>query len=102
MFGNRWFYGTWGEYNIRENNIAVLELYPILWGLHIWAVEFSNNVVGVYTNNFSLVSVLNKLYSKDATLRGLVKPITQLCLNYNIHIVAHHIAGVENTGPDLL
>lgn len=102
MCQDQWFYGTWREHNVNESNIAVLELYPILWALYNWVGQFENKVVGIYTDNHSLVPCLNKLYSKDATLRKLIKPITQLCLNHNIRIVAYHIAGKKNIGPDLL
>lgn len=101
VFGRRWFWGYW-QGSQGNLNIAILELYPIHVAMHLWVEEFKDKVVLVRTDNQALVSVINRLYSKDVGIRKLLKPITLLCMTNNIQLKAVHIAGADNTGPDLL
>lgn len=100
VWGLAWFSGCWPAG--KKCNIAVLELYPIYIALAILVEQFSNTAVNVYTDNIALVSVLNRLYCKDQSLRRIMREIVQLCLKNNIHIIARHISGERNVGPDLL
>lgn len=102
VFGSAWFMGSWPDDQWKGLNICVLELYPVYAAIVIWASKFSNETVEVHTDNQSLVSVLNRLYSKDRMIRWLLKPLAMLCLNNNIHLVARHIPGAKNIGPDML
>lgn len=99
-WGTQWFYGNWPTGT--KNNIATLELYPIYMALLMLGDRVCDTVIKVFTDNMALVSVINKLYSRDKSLRRLLKPITQLCLKQNLHIRAYHIPGVKNRGPDML
>ena len=102
LFENKWFAGIWPAENWKGSPIAFLELYPIFLALHLWEDLFEESLVRIRTDNIALVTVLNKLYSKDKYLRQLLKPIAQLCLTKNIQILACHIPGTLNIGPDLL
>lgn len=99
-WGTSWFYGTWPER--KTSNIAVLELYPITLALLLLHTDVNDTVINIYTDNQALVSVVNKLYSKDVALRRLIRPLAALCLKRNVKVLASHIAGVCNIGPDLL
>ena len=59
-------------------------------------------MIRVITDNGAIVAVINKLYSKDATLRNLLRPITLLCLDINVQVIARHVPGQDNVVPDLL
>jgi hypothetical protein len=102
VFGNNWFAGLWPTARWRSFNIAVLELYPIYAALHLWTESLSNSSVAIYTDNWAVVNIIRKLYTRDKQLRRLLKPITLMCLNNNIRISAYHIQGSLNVGPDLL
>ena len=102
VFGSKWFSGEWPNQEWRLFHIAFLELYPIYMALHAWCEVFEENSVRILTDNISLVPVINNLYSKDAKLRQLVKPIAILCLTKNIFLSACHTPGIHNIGPDLL
>jgi hypothetical protein len=102
VFGSNWFWGAWPDKTWKSTNIAVLELYPIFVALHLWRSQFTDKVVRVLTDNQALVTVINRLYSRDAGLRRFLRPIADLCLGNNILMVASHIPGVENIGPDLI
>ena len=100
VLGNNWFAGRWPPG--KKCNIAVLELYPIYMVLQLLRGSIMDTAVNVYTDNHALVSVLNKLYCRDPALRQLMRPITEICIEQNLLIVAKHISGEDNIGPDLL
>ena len=100
VFGSQWFAGTWPPG--RKCNIAVLELYPILVALLMLNNKVQNTAVNVYTDNHALVSILNRLYCKDPAIRRLMRPLVRLCMARNYQIVARHVPGQFNIGPDML
>ena len=100
IWGDQWFYGSWPQ--VAVPNIAVLELFPIVIALLMLQECVANCSIRVFTDNMALVSVINKLYSKDPALRKMLRHIAKFCLNRNIHITAFHVKGVDNIGPDLL
>lgn len=102
VFSKTWFAGNWPSRQWHGYNIAVLELYPVYAALHSWAEQLADSTVAIYTDNDSLVHMLNKLYTKDKKIRQLLKPVASLCLTHNIYILARHIPGKDNIGPDLL
>lgn len=99
-WGQQWAFGKWPVG--RKCNIALLELFPVVLALLLLDGSTSDQALNVGTDNMALVAVLNSIYSKDAALRCLLKPIAQLCLSRNILIVASHVPGRVNIGPDLL
>ena len=100
MYGTKWFAGLWAPG--KKCNITVLELYPIFIALSMLQPEIRDTAINIYTDNHALVSVLNKLYCKDQALRKIMRPLAMLSLGRNIHIVARHVRGELNVGPDLL
>lgn len=100
VMGINWFSGRWPPR--KKGNIAVLELYPIYVALMLLGEHVTDTAVNVYTDNIALVSVLNRLYCRDPALRRLMRPIIQICISRNLLIVAKHICGEDNIGPDLL
>lgn len=98
MCGDTWFWGIWPSDECR--NIPTLELSPIYVALHM--LDIKDTVVQVVMDNETIVAVVNKLYSKDAALRNLLRPIALLCLRSNLQIITRHIPGEDNIGQDLL
>ena len=86
LFGQEWCYGKWPE-NWLKYNIAVLEFYPIALNLCLWGHRMRNQCVLFFTNNQSLVSVINKQTFKDAEY---------------ILCKAKHVAGRRNVLADRL
>lgn len=101
VWGRKWFGGIWPN-NWRLASITLLELYPIYLALHLWKTTFTDKKIKIYTDNFAVVQILNKLYSKDAFIRRLLRPIAEVCMNNNILLTACHVAGADNIGPDLI
>ena len=84
VWGDQWFYGQWPV--SKPPNIAVLELYPIVLAIHMLDQDVRDTALRVFTNNAALVTVLNKLYSRDALLRRLLGPLVFICLHCNLRI----------------
>ena len=83
-------------------NITVLELYPIMVAVEIWGTAGANCSVCFFTDNESLVSVINKQTSKEPSVMVLLRRLILTCLRYNIHFIAQHVPGRYNTLADKL
>jgi hypothetical protein len=101
VFGNKWFSGTW-EPQCLGLNIAVMEMYPILLALLVWAEQFKNKCLILRSDNMAVVHVINKNTSKDNTIMILVRQLVLICLKYNILVKSQHIMGSHNVISDLL
>ena len=102
VFGKYWFQGKWDDLWWSENNIALLELYPVYVALRLWASELSHTVVRIVTDNASVVAMLSDFYSRDRHLNTLLKECAFLVMSYNIVLQPQHIAGTLNLVADKL
>ena len=101
LFGREWCYGKWPE-NWFKYNIAVLEFYPIVLSLCLWGHRMRNQCVLFFTDNQSLVSVINKQTSKDAERMSFIRTMVLVCLQNNILFKAKHVVGRRNVLADRL
>ena len=62
----------------------------------------SNQCILFFTDNESLVHVINKQSCKDKTLMVFVRQLVSICLNHNIVFKAKHIPGIHNNLADAL
>jgi len=99
--GAQWFYGVW-PISWLTHNITVLELYPIMAAVVMWGEAWANHSVCFYTDNESLVSVINKQTSKEPAVMILLRHLILTCLQYNINFSAQHVPGRDNTLADKL
>ena len=70
--------------------------------MQVWTKDVRDATIEIHSDNEAVVSVLNKLYSKNKDMRVLLKPIALWCMTRNLTIKASHVAGESNVGPDLL
>ena len=61
-----------------------------------------NQCILLFTDNESLVHVINKQSCKDKSLMVFVRKLVSICLHYNIVFKATHISGVRNKLADAL
>ena len=101
VFGTSWAFGEWPE-NWKLKDISVLELYPIVVGLIMWADKLTNQQVIFFSDNESVVHVINKQTTKDKALLALLRQLVLACLRYNFLFKARHIAGSKNVLADSL
>jgi hypothetical protein len=103
VFGTKWFYGLWEKIKGgKDFGIAWKELFPIVVAMETWGLYLANKSILFYSDNLSVVHIINKISSKEASIMRLVRRLVLVCLRYNILFKAEHITGITNTLPDLL
>ena len=101
VFGRKWLYGPWPA-NWTSKNIIVLEMFPIVISMILWAAELADKCITFHTDNQALSEVINKKSTKDKELLVLLRALVLSCLTHNILFKAVHIPGVLNTKADAL
>lgn len=101
VFGSHWCYGEW-PINLKFQNIAILEFYPIVLSLYLWGGPMSSQCILFFTDNESLVHVITKQTCKDKALMLFVRKLVFICLHHNIIFKAKHIPGIYNNLTDAL
>ena len=101
VFGRNWLYGAWPK-RWSSLNIVILEMFPIVISVEIWANRLANKCVTFHTDNQALVEVINKKTTKDKKLLVLVRSLVLSCLKHNILFKAVHLPGLCNTSADAL
>ena len=64
VFGRNWLYGAWPK-RWSSLNIVILEMFPIVISVEIWANRLANKCVTFHTDNQALVEVINKKTTED-------------------------------------
>ena len=68
--------------------------------LNLWGHAMRDRCIYFFSNNESLVHVINKQSSKDKSLMFFVRKLILICVEYNIVFKAKHIAHVKNRLAD--
>ena len=97
VFDRKWAYGKWPS-DWTHKNIAFLELFPIVLAMQMWGESLANKRILFFTDNDSVVQVINRQTSKNKELLQLVL----ICLRHNILFRARHIQGKKNILADSL
>ena len=100
-YKHHYFYGPFPT-DWREYNIAVLELFPILAALKLFAHDMKNKHVVIHTDNHAVADVLTSKTSKHLQLLSMLRSIVLHSLLFNIQITAKHISGKTNVLADAL
>lgn len=102
-FEGCWAQAKWPEY-VREANfsIAVLELLPIVVGVHLWGDRLNGKRVTFWSDNQSVVAVINKQSSNCKIIMRLIRHFVVLCLRWNIWFKAMYVPGHTNEIADSL
>ena len=77
---------------------SVLELYPIIVGLIMWGDKLTNQRVFFFSDNESVVHVINKQTTNDKALLALLGQLVLACLRYNILFKARHSRQQKHVG----
>lgn len=101
LLGSEWFNGHWPSYWAKYS-IAVMELYPIVIAVQIWARKLQNKRIIFYTDNSAVAAVVNFQSSSCSNIMVLLRKMVLTCMLYNINFQARHIPGKHNVTTDLL
>ena len=94
-YGSYWIQGTW-PLIWQNEDIAVLELYPIFIAVCIFAVKIRNSRITFHCDNQAIVTIINKQTSKDPTIMQIIRPLVLTLLEHNITFKAEHIPSNKN------
>ena len=101
VFGSWWFAESWPSY-LKEYQIAIKELFPIVVALELWGKHLQNSKVMFFSDNQAVVEAINKQYCKDKVMMSLVRRMILAVLTFNVVFRAKHIAGKSNVTADQL
>lgn len=101
ILDTHWFYGGWPQ-ALQSANICVLELYPIVVAVEIWARKLADRAVIFHCDNAAVVSVLNAQTSRHNEMLRLLRRLVLTTLRFNILFKAVHVPGICNDAADAL
>lgn len=101
IFGSAWFYGEWPR-KWKYQNIAILELYPIVAAVFVWGAGWAGKNVLFLSDNQAVVEVINKQSCKNPILMALLRILVLRCLKLDIVFRARHVPGKDNGLADVL
>lgn len=101
IFGTHWFVLPWPD-DLKDHQIAVKELFPIVLALELWGLHMRNKKVLFLSDNIAVVHAINKMSCKDKTLMSLLRRLVSVALHYNIWFKSKHIFGKLNVTADFL
>lgn len=96
-----WFQLQWPQ-SWSMVHIAAKELVPIVMAVAMWGAEWQASTVLIRSDNDAVVSSLSSGSAKDATLMHLLRCLHFYLAQFDIRVVARHIAGAVNTAADAL
>lgn len=76
----KWFNGAWPE-SMKEYNITLKELFPIVVAVEVWGRVLQNSCVIFYSDNAAVVNIVNAQTSKDSKIMILVKTFLEVSLD---------------------
>ena len=97
-----WFSQVWSPQQNQSWHIGPKELYPILVAAQHWGAGWSGKRILVACDNATVVSAINKGYSKHIVLGKMLRALTYYSLKYNFHVQSQHVPGKSNTIADQL
>lgn len=101
ILGTKWFYGPWDDV-LRVHHINIKELFPITVSLEHWGSQLRNKSIIFFSDNETVVAIINKQTSPNNILMILVRRLVLASLKFNIRFKARHIPGKRNELADAL
>ena len=104
VWGAKWFGGLW-NWELREEtveNIAVLELVPIVLAAKVWGEEWSRMKVRFLTDNEAVASAGTSWSPKHAHLSKLLRVLARLAIEGNFEVSFCHLPGIFNESADAI
>lgn len=101
IFESEWFYGSWPE-QWKGLPIALLEFFPIMVAVRVWGHRLRGKSVIFFTDNESVVSIINRQTSKNVQIMKMVRDFVISCLSQDVLFHARHVPGKFNRFADML
>ena len=101
VLGPQWLFGPWDD-EWRGQSITLLEFYPTVLAVSVWADNLSNKCISLHSDNRAVVDIINSQTSRDTKVLHLMRKPVLSCLRHNILFRAVHIPGINNNLADSL
>lgn len=105
-FGKFWFAAQQKRDQVLDPhgllNIQVAELYSIFLALFLWIEKLSNRRVVIFTDNESVMHMLNRSSSSCRVCMKMIRLITLWSMTHNTRVFGMHVGTKQNTRADLL
>jgi hypothetical protein len=101
VYGVDWFSGWWPP-ELQGVHINGKEIYPILVAARTWGRLWRGRRVIVQTDNIATMYAINKGTTKIRDAMTWLRELFALSVEFDFHITAQHIPGINNTLADLL
>lgn len=92
---------SWAQLDLLRN-MTLLELFPIVVAVELWGEDLRNRRVVFWTDNMSVVHVINRLSARSPPVISLLRFLVLRCLQLNVWFRAKHVPGVANSIADSL
>lgn len=102
LMGSSWCFGAWDDEWWLNQNIMLLELYPIWLAIQIWGYQMRNTCVMFHTDNQALIPAIQNRKSKLRPINRILRDISLASMQFNFLIMVKHIPGVDNYMADHL
>ena len=100
VLGLQWLFEHWDD-EWRGQFITLLEFYPTVLAVSVWADSLSNKCISFHSDNRAVVDI-NSQTSKDTKVMHLMRKLVLSCLRHNILFRAVHISGINNNLADFV
>ena len=101
VLGPQWLFGRWND-EWRGQSITLLEFYPTVLPVSVWADGVSNKCISFHSDNRAVADIINSQTSKDTKVKHLMRKLVLSCLRHNILFRAVHIPDINNNLADSL
>ena len=101
VLGPQWLFGRWDD-EWRGHSITLLEFYPIVLAVSVWADSLSKKCISFHSDNRAVVDIINSQTYKATKVIHLMRKLVLSCLRHNILFRAVHIPGINNNLADSL
>lgn len=92
---------SWAHMDLLRN-LTLLELFPIIVAVELWGERLRNHQVVFWSDNMSVVQVVNKQSASSPPVVSLLRFLVLKCLHFNICVRARHVPGASNDIADAL
>ena len=74
VLGPQWLFGRWDD-EWRGQSITLLEFYPTVLAVSVWADSLSNKCISFHSDNRAVADIINSQTSKDTKVMDLMRKL---------------------------
>ena len=100
VWNHHWFQLAWESDAEKQQNIATLELVPIVVSAAVWGKQWQGQSILCRCDNLAVVHAIGNRSCRDPSLMHLLRTLFFFEAHYHFALCAEHIAGVDNILAD--